>query len=131
MFLFHTSAGINLCHTSIHTCFPHPRACTPSFGPTTSSYHCSCPWGYTGPPSNCTDIDECRGSYCVVKREVCKNLNKPGAFHCECKAGFFNPYGYWCNNVNECIHPALNNCRGGTQCVDTFGSYYCTAKCAT
>ncbi|KAG8193076.1 hypothetical protein JTE90_017827 [Oedothorax gibbosus] len=96
------------------------------------------PDGVTG---ICVDVNECEefADVCNHLAEVC--VNAEGSYECvpnspqpqqrteNCPAGFhYDHTGRRCRDIDECAQ-RLDNCDRGTQdCVNTNGSYECTAR---
>ncbi|KAM3855759.1 cartilage oligomeric matrix protein [Vipera latastei] len=120
-------------HCSPNPCFPGVTCTT-----TLTSFRCgSCPLGYTGNGTHCTDINECTTNPCFP-RVRCVNT-APG-FHCEsCPPGYRGPglqgvglasaraKKQVCNDVNECEEGSARLCVPNSICINTLGSYKCGA----
>ncbi|XP_052809616.1 mucin-like protein [Mya arenaria] len=84
---------------------------------------CNCTEGWSG--ENCdADLDECNppDAYSCPGNATC--INTLGSFICKCSTGYTLENGT-CTNIDECLHPSLNNC--DQLCEDTPGTYEC--KC--
>ncbi|MBK7775090.1 MAG: cadherin-like beta sandwich domain-containing protein [Sandaracinaceae bacterium] len=94
---------------------------------TPGSYVCTCPSGYTAPPTagTCTDTNECAmGAPCGGLATMCTNA--PGTYVCSCLPGYSPPLsgGGPCADLDEC---ALGICGpGSTGCVNSLGTYACS-----
>ncbi|KAL5708802.1 hypothetical protein ACHQM5_019559 [Ranunculus cassubicifolius] len=68
-------------------------------------------------------------SACVATNSECIDSNNGPGYRCNCSRGYQgNPYlRYGCQDINECKRP--NQCKKGSTCINTKGSYYC--RCPT
>jgi len=99
----------------------------------------SCPQGYQGVSDyryagergwGCTDVDECAAGFCFPQdASNCTNL--PGSYICTCLPGFHISGGgcyscpYQCLDDDECQATPNGGCDPLTDCINTYGSYYC------
>ncbi|KAE8632174.1 hypothetical protein XENTR_v10001460 [Xenopus tropicalis] len=117
-------------------CNPNPCFSGVTCIETSSGFQCgSCPVGYLGNGTHCTDINECTVNPCFP-RVRCVNTS-PG-FHCEpCPIGYIGKrvegigldYArankQMCDDLNEC-ESGTNPCPANSLCTNTKGSYKCT-----
>ncbi|XP_078381906.1 uncharacterized protein LOC144664627 isoform X3 [Oculina patagonica] len=71
----------NECNDFSHAC-PVNATCVNSDG----SFSCQCPVGYRLDGNNCTDVNECLGSFSCHPKAQC--LNVPGSYKCRCLPGY-------------------------------------------
>lgn len=139
---------INECQLNTHTCH-HTLRCDNTIG----SFHCvrvqDCGTGYTinAETDSCEDIDECiLGTHNCGQDFRCRNTD--GSFRCDrtscpsnyqllydgtcrlidCGSGkIFNKTLNSCADVDECLN---SPCLPSERCVNTIGSYKCSATCS-
>jgi len=96
---------------------------------TPGSYECTCPAGYTAPPSGgtCADVNECAADICGVRASSCANLG--GTYACTCMAGYIaaTTTGAPCVDIDECAAGAPCGA-GRSSCANLGGSYACTCN---
>ncbi|KAH9505770.1 hypothetical protein Btru_055741 [Bulinus truncatus] len=81
---------------------------------------CICKPGYTGVYCD-VDVNQCtNGELTCNDRQQC--VNRPGPDSCVCKSGYVQTNGF-CEDINECSSPALNNC--SQLCTNSIGKYSC------
>ncbi|KAH9505774.1 hypothetical protein Btru_055751, partial [Bulinus truncatus] len=81
---------------------------------------CICKPGYTGVYCD-VDVNQCtNGELTCNDRQQC--VNRPGPDSCVCKSGYVQTNGF-CEDINECSRPALNNC--SQLCTNSIGKYSC------
>ncbi|GAQ86762.1 hypothetical protein KFL_003090190 [Klebsormidium nitens] len=113
---------VNYCgDRSLNNCDPR-ATCTNRF----SSFVCTCPPGYQGPGTTCTDINECAPggnvtNTCAPVGSVCTNT--PGSYTCACAAGYTGN-GRTCTQVDACLSRPCNTVNG-TCSNTTPGNYQC------
>ncbi|KAG8126939.1 hypothetical protein E2320_022011 [Naja naja] len=76
--------------TVLNRCSPNPCFPGVTCTSTPTSFHCgSCPLGYTGNGTHCTDINECTANPCFPRVRC---INTAPGFHCEsCPPGYRGP----------------------------------------
>uniref|UniRef100_A0A1I8JJH6 SUEL-type lectin domain-containing protein n=1 Tax=Macrostomum lignano TaxID=282301 RepID=A0A1I8JJH6_9PLAT len=80
-----------------------------------SSFKCKCKTGFEyNKYFGCVDIDECKG-----KRSL-RWFRK-----CTCDEGYTYKTGLGCKDIDECA-AGSHNCKGGSKCINTAGSYNCS-----
>ncbi|XP_060550837.1 cartilage oligomeric matrix protein [Pantherophis guttatus] len=123
---------------ALNRCSPNPCFPGVTCTSTPTSFHCgSCPLGYTGNGTHCTDINECTANPCFPSVRC---INTEPGFHCEsCPPGYRGPplkgvglafaraKKQICNDVNECEEGTARNCVSNSICINTPGSYKCGA----
>ncbi|CAH2293376.1 cartilage oligomeric matrix isoform X1 [Pelobates cultripes] len=134
----HTSATSQAIKVTTYQNGCNPNPCFPGVTCTVtgSGFRCgTCPAGYSGNGSHCTDINECTVNPCYA-RVRCVNT-APG-FHCEpCPIGYIGKrvegigleYArankQVCDDLNEC-ESGNKPCPGNSVCINTKGSYKCS-----
>ena len=81
---------------------------------------------YTGDGTVCIDSDECDSNPCGVGGD-CKNLR--GSYECQCLPGFESDGNGKCQDVDECVTSAADQCPTNSNCVNLVGTFEC--KCTS
>ncbi|XP_069783892.1 cartilage oligomeric matrix protein isoform X2 [Narcine bancroftii] len=117
-------------------CVPHP--CFPGVpcAETANGFLCgSCPNGFTGNGTHCTDVDECKTQPCFPRVRC---INKSPGFQCDpCPRGYRGPriqgigktialmHKQVCMDINECDNGFNGGCDPNSICTNTPGSFRC------
>ncbi|XP_066303433.1 mucin-like protein [Branchiostoma lanceolatum] len=108
----------------IDECSENNGGCQHDCVNTEGSYYCTCRTGYRlSGIHNCIDYDECETNNGGCQ-QAC--INTHGNFSCSCFAEYsWDDDSVTCNDVNECLLPALRDCHF---CTNTPGSYNCICR---
>ncbi|XP_062888258.1 cartilage oligomeric matrix protein [Mobula hypostoma] len=117
-------------------CVPNP--CFPGVpcSETVNGFLCgTCPSGFTGNGTHCTDVDECKTQPCFPGVRC---INKSPGFQCDpCPSGYSGPriqgvgeafakvHKQVCTDINECDNGHNGGCDPNAICTNTPGSFQC------
>ncbi|XP_078381905.1 uncharacterized protein LOC144664627 isoform X2 [Oculina patagonica] len=105
----------NECNDFSHAC-PVNATCVNSDG----SFSCQCPVGYRLDGNNCTDVNECLGSFSCHPKAQC--LNVPGSYKCRCLPGYVGDGKTTCKKFSSAVFTNLG--ASGRYGPTSLGSYY-------
>ena len=92
------------------------------------SYYCGCNQGFLQDLDNigCSDLNECAEGVHTCALDA-RSENTLGTYVCHCHEGYTGN-GDYCEDVNDCEHPDMNECDENADCTNSDGNYFCQCR---